>query len=135
LNKARIYGKISLSQERLYMGQKIEIIREEITLSKLREFLHQPFTDMVKFVADVNRGVMALGGEMHADAEEILLNDGSSQADLWGGNLYPDRGFEQKIQFESLINIRPSQQNNSLDIKDQGVRARVREIVRRLIEL
>ena len=117
------------------MGQKIEIIRQKINSGKLREFLNQPFPDMVKFVADVNRRLIALGGEMHADAEEVLLKDGSKQADLWGANIYPDGPMGEKIEYESLINIRPSQSNNSMEIKDEGLRSKIGEIVNELIEL
>lgn len=114
------------------MEPKIQIIKEKITSEKLREFLNQPFEDMVKFVVDIKKGIIALGGEMHADAEEILLHDGSSQSDLWGANIYPDA--EEKIQYESLINIRPSQGNNSMEIKDEGLKSKIADIVNQLIQ-
>src|SRR2546430_17554646 len=69
------------------------------------------FGDMVKYVVDVERGVVALGGELHADAEQVLLEQGSRQADLWGANYYPGRGREGCIEFTSLINIRPARGN------------------------
>lgn len=116
------------------MGQKIEIIREKIGQNKLKEFLNQPFAEMVKFVVDVKREVIALGGEMHADAEEILLADGSGQADLWGANIYPNKKGE-KLEFESLINIRPSQNNLSLEIQDSVLKEKMRKIVNQLISL
>ncbi len=65
------------------------------------------FGDMVKYVVDVERGVVAIGGELHADAEQVLLEQGSRQADLWGANYYPGRrGPESCIEFTSLINIK-----------------------------
>ena len=70
---------------------------------------------------------------MHADAEALLLDDGSRQEHLWGANYYPGRGPEQCIEFTSLINIRPSQDNRSMEVGDEGIRARIREITFRLI--
>lgn len=61
------------------------------------------FGDMVKYVVDVERGMVAVGGELHADAEQVLLEQGSHQADLWGANYYPGRGREGCIEFTSLI--------------------------------
>lgn len=86
------------------------------------------FEDMVKYVVDVQRRVVAVGGELHADAEQLLLEDGSRQADLWGANYYPGKGREDCIEFTSLINIRPAQGNRSMVIEDPVIQERVREI-------
>jgi Protein of unknown function (DUF5674) len=86
------------------------------------------FEDMVKYVVDVERRVIAAGGEMHADAEQALLDSGSRQADLWGANYYPGRGREECIEYTSLINIRPAAGNRGMELQDAGLRARLREI-------
>jgi hypothetical protein len=86
------------------------------------------FEDMVKFVADIGRDVIAVGGELHADAEAMLLEDGSRQEDLWGANYYPGRGPDGCLEFTSLINIRPAQDNPSMEILDEAIRARVRDL-------
>ena len=86
------------------------------------------FEDMVKYVVDVDRRVAAVGGELHADAEQLLLESGSRQADLWGANYYPGRGRDDCIEYTSLINIRPVQGNRSMEIEDDQIRALVREI-------
>jgi hypothetical protein len=91
------------------------------------------FEDMVKYVVDVERGVVAVGGEMHADAEQLLLEDGSRQADLWGANYYPGRGADDCIEYTSLINISPARGNRSMEVQDAAVRARVRELTLALI--
>ncbi|MCM2257416.1 MAG: DUF5674 family protein [Vicinamibacteria bacterium] len=91
------------------------------------------FEDMVKYVVDVDRGVAAVGGEMHADAEALLLDGGSRQTDLWGANYYPGRGEAECIEYTSLINIRPAQGNRSMELQDEELRARLREITFRLI--
>ena len=98
-----------------------------IERSELARLVLLYFEDMVKYVVDVERGVVAVGGEMHADAEQVLLEDGSRQADLWGANYYPGRGREGCIEYTSLINIRPAPGNRSMEIQDPAVRERVRE--------
>jgi hypothetical protein len=91
------------------------------------------FEDMVKYVVDVERGVIGLGGDMHADAEQLLLEDGSRQADLWGANYYPGRGREGCIEYTSLINIRPAAGNRSMEIQDPVVRERVQALTWALV--
>ena len=83
---------------------------------------------MVKFVVDVRRRVMAVGGELHADAESLLLEDGSAQDDLWGANYYPGRGPAHCVQFTALINIRPARGNPGMEIADPAIRDVVREL-------
>jgi hypothetical protein len=70
---------------------------------------------------------------MHADAEAVLLEEGSAQEDLWGANYYPGRGTADCIEYTSLINISPARGNRSMEIQDEGLRQRVREITWRLI--
>jgi len=91
------------------------------------------FEDMVKFVADVERGILAVGGEMHADAAAVLLEDGSRQRDLWSANYYPGRGHEECLEFTALINIRPAQDNRSMEIEDAELRSRVAALAYALI--
>lgn len=112
----------------------IEIIKEKIIESELREFLNHPFPEMIKFVVDVEKEILALGGELHADAEAVLLEADSEQKDLWGGNIYPDVKGE-KLEFDSLINIRPSQNNRSLNIQDQFLKNKIKDIAYKLLPL
>lgn len=77
---------------------------------------------------------MAVGGELHADEEATLLDDGSDQTHLWGINLYPvDHGSPSWIEFDSLINVRPRLGNRSRYVEDEMVRERIVEIVERLV--
>jgi len=87
----------------------------------------------VKYVVDIERKVAAVGGELHADAEEVLLADGSRQSDLWGANYYPGRGADECIEYTSLINIRPSQGNRSMVVEDPEIRESIRELTFLLI--
>lgn len=101
--------------------------------AELRRLVLLYFEDMVKYVVDVERGVAAVGGEMHADAEQLLLEDGSRQEDLWGANYYPGRGREGCIEYTSLINIRPAAGNRGMEVQDEALRGRVREITWALV--
>lgn len=111
----------------------VVLLSDPIDPAVLRTLVERHFEDMVKFVVDVERGVAAVGGELHADEELLLLEHGSRQADLWGANYYPGRGAEDCLEYTSLINIRPSQDNRSMSIQDESVRSRVREVAYRLI--
>ena len=111
----------------------MEIITQAITLARLREMAGSKFGDMVKAVVDVERGIMAVDGELHADEEELLLVQGSKQADLWGINIYPDAGIEDWLELDSMINLRPSQGNRSRGVENPQVRQRIVEIVSRLV--
>lgn len=84
----------------------------------------------IKLAVDVDRGVLAGGGAMHADCEAVLLEDGSQQEFIWGADWNPN---SQEVTFESLINIRPRQNNRALELQDPELRARVEEIARRLL--
>jgi hypothetical protein len=106
---------------------------EPISPGDLRTLTERFFIDMVKYVADIEQGIIAVGGELHSDAEAVLLDAGSGQLDLWGANYYPGLGPRDCIEYTSLINIRPSQGNRSMVIEDGEVRAQVEALTFRLI--
>ncbi len=108
----------------------IHVIRSHATQQQSEEML-QALSTYIKLAVDVQRGVLAGGGTLHADCESALLEDGSHQADVWGADWNP---AGKQISFESLINIRPRQDNRSLEILDPGIRERVEQITRRLLE-
>lgn len=112
----------------------IEILRRPTTRTRLSALAEGQFGDMVKAVVDVERGVMAIGGELHSDEESALIEDGSAQGHLWGINLYPAEPEDAWIEFDSLINVRPSQGNRSRNVEDSPLRDRIRHIVDRLVE-
>lgn len=92
------------------------------------------FGDLVKAVVDVERGIMSLDAELHSDEEAQLLEDGSEQQHLWGINLYPGVEGEGWVEFDSVINIRPWQDNRSRGVKDPQLRAQITQVVNRLVE-
>jgi len=91
------------------------------------------FGNLVKAVVDVDRQVLAVDAELHADLEALLLQSGSRQKDLWGINLYPDEPADQFIEFDSMINVRPSENNQTRSIENEAVRTVITEIVGRRI--
>lgn len=113
----------------------MKIIKEKINNKELRLFLGKPFDDMIKFVVDVEKEIIVLGGELHSDAEQVLLENRSKQKNLWGGNIYPDQKSEFQLEYESLINIRPSQNNRSMEIQDEALKNKIKNIIEKLIEL
>jgi hypothetical protein len=112
----------------------MEILRTRIALSHLRNNCMNHFEELVKADVDLGREVMAVDAAMHADLEEALLQDGAEQADVWGINLYPDNPRDSFIEYTSLINIRPSQDNFSMEIQDPELRDRIRAVVEGLVD-
>lgn len=108
----------------------IKIITETISRDELKKIAEQPFGDLVKAVVDIARGIMAIGGELHVDEEQVLLEQGSKQEDVWGINLYPDKSEEDWVEFDSMINIRPRQGNRSRGVEDSTLRQQILEVVR-----
>lgn len=112
---------------------EIRLLETTVAAGDLKRLVENGFGDMVKYVVDLRREVIALGGELHADAEAMLLENGSSQEDLWGANYRPGTTPDDCIEFTSLINIRPAQGNPGMELVDPGLRDRVRELTFRLV--
>jgi len=111
----------------------IQIISAPISTQELQGIAKVRFGDMVKGVADIERGIMALGGELHADEERVLLEQGSTQNNLWGFNMYVEEPRESWLEFDSMINIRPSQGNRSRSVENTEIQQKIRNIVNSLI--
>jgi|SRR3989338_4309244 len=112
----------------------IIIIKERIASSNLEEIAKKQFGDFVKAVVDIEKEIMAIGGSLHADEEAALLEQGSVQENLWGINIYPEKKREEWIEFDSMINIRPSQGNRSRNVEDVDIQKKIVEIVNTLIQ-
>ena len=111
----------------------IRIIREPITPPVLNDIAQKFQHTLIKGVADVERQLIALGGEWHMDANSVLIADGSVQQNLWDFNLYPEERGEKAIEYISLINIRPSQGNTAMELADKHLRDTIRGIVGKLV--
>jgi hypothetical protein len=107
----------------------IYILSDRATTDQVYSMLEEYHT-MIKIAVDIRRKILAGGGEMHADCEHILLEDGSEQEDIWGANWYPK---EQRIEFEALINIRPQQRNRGILIQNEDTRRHIDAITARIL--
>ncbi len=105
------------------------IITDTISVLELKKLAENFFGDMVKGVVDIELRTLALDAELHADLESFLLQNGSSQKNLWGINLYPDLKGDAFLEFDSMINIRPSQNNRTRGVDDPAIRETIRSIV------
>jgi hypothetical protein len=110
------------------------IIDKPIKRSKVKKMAQALFGNLVKAVVDIEKEIMAIGGELHSDEEALLLENGSDQRNLWGINLYPDVDDDQWIEFDSMINLRPSQGNITRGLNDQKIRKKIAKIVGKLIK-
>ena len=84
----------------------------------------------IKFVVDIERGILAAGVTRHVQSEELLLKQGSKQQHLWGGGLDLETGA---LDFDSMINIRPTDGNTSREVLSQEIRVKMEKIVRKLL--
>lgn len=112
----------------------ITVVEQKISREELRGIAEHQFGNLVKAVVDIERGLMAVGGELHADEEALLLSQGSKQGHLWGINLYPAKKGADFIEFDSMINVRPSQSNSSRGVEDMAIQGQIRVIVQKLTE-
>ncbi|MDP2939474.1 MAG: DUF5674 family protein [Candidatus Omnitrophota bacterium] len=113
---------------------KMQIITKTLTINELQEIAANTFGALVKAVVDTERELIALDAELHSDLEALLLEDGSKQRNLWGINLYPQAKPDEFIEFDSVINIRPSQGNRSRSVEDDQIRRKITEIVAKIIK-
>ncbi len=113
---------------------EIRIVKSKMPRQELLQIAAERYGDMVKAVVDVEQGIAAICGDLHADEEAILLEQGSRQANLWGINLFPQRAGEDWIEFDSVINIRPSHGNRSRGVDSAELRERVVRVVDSLFD-
>ena len=105
----------------------MQILSSKITKDDLFKISEVIFDDnMVKAVVDVGKRLVAIDAPMHVDLEQMLLQNGSKQEDLWGINLHPED--DEFVEFDSMINIRPKQ-NKHLYIDDENTRNLIIEVV------
>jgi hypothetical protein len=103
---------------------------DKISLKELQGMAESMYGDFVKSVVDIEKKLVVVYAEMHYDEEQFLLERGSKQGNLWGINLYPSKyGTEQFIEFDSMINVRPSQNNRSRGVESHEVRKKIEEVV------
>ena len=112
----------------------MQIVTEKIAVTELKKMSESFSEGLVKAVVDVQQEIMAVDSELHADLEKFLIENGSYQENLWGINLYPDFEDEDFVEFDSMINIRPRQNNRSRGVEDESLRKAILHIVGKLIQ-
>lgn len=110
------------------------IVRDKISLEELKKMSDKMFGRLVKTVVDIEKKIMVVDAELHADEETLLLEqEDSKQEHLWGINIHPAREDEGFVEFDSMINLRPSFGNRTLGVDDPELRKTIRNIVNQLI--
>lgn len=112
----------------------MKLVENKINIQELKNIAENQFGDMVKAVVDAKKGIIVIGGELHADEEAMLLEKGSEQKNLWGINLYLEIDGEDWIEFDSMINLRPSQNNRSRGVEDIEIQKQIINIVNNLVQ-
>tara|TARA_B100000315_G_scaffold222025_1_gene225820 strand:- start:2073 stop:2414 length:342 start_codon:yes stop_codon:yes gene_type:complete len=112
----------------------MKIITETITLDEIKQMASALFGDLVKAVVDVDKELIAINAELHSDLEALLIENGSKQESLWGVNFYPDEQDDGFVEFDSMINMRPSQNNRSRGVESDEMRNKIIEIIGKMIK-
>lgn len=110
------------------------IVKESISREELRALAHEQYGDLIKAVVDVAQGIMGVGGELHVDIQSLLIEKVGSKGDTtWGINLYLDKTGDDFVEFDSMVNLKPLIGNRTRGIEDETVRAKIRDIIARLV--
>jgi len=112
----------------------VKVFKVKVSKDELESLCQLGYGDMVKGVVDLQNKIIALGGELHADCEQMLLDQASRQENLWGFNIYPKKSKEERIEYTSFINIRPKQGNSQIEIKDEQLRQRIKTVIDALVD-
>ena len=112
----------------------MKTIKDKIDIKELNEMAKNMFGNMVKAVVDNEKGIMVVDAELHADEEALLLKEGSENKDLWGINLYPEIEGDDFIEFDSMINLRPAQNNRTRGVENREIIEKIVKIVNKLVQ-
>ena len=107
----------------------MELVESKISIKELKEMASKMFGNLVKAVVDVEERILVVDAELHSDQEAYLLQLGSKQENLWGINIYPELKKEERVEFDSMINLRPSQGNSSRSVEDEDIQKIILDIV------
>ena len=113
----------------------MKIIDAQLSLTEIRRMAKAGFGNMVKAVVDIEKELVAVDAELHADLESLLLAEGSKQKNLWGINFYPEMQGEDFVEFDSMINVRPSQGNSSRGVENAEIQKKILSVVSKRILL
>ncbi|MCB0284785.1 MAG: hypothetical protein KDF60_19560 [Calditrichaeota bacterium] len=111
----------------------MKIIDKPTELNLIWQHRDSEFDGMLKIVVDIEQEILAIDAEMHADLEEILIENGSQQKNLWGANVYPDKKADDFIEYTSFINIRPREKNRSMEVQNPDIKLKIKNITERML--
>ncbi|MDD2578059.1 MAG: DUF5674 family protein [Candidatus Dojkabacteria bacterium] len=107
----------------------MKIVEEQITIEELKEMASKMFGSLTKAVVDIEEGILVVDAGLHSDQEAYLLDRGSKQKDLWGINIHPELEGDERVEFDSMINLRPIEGNFSRGIDDVKIQKKILDIV------
>ncbi|MBI2450810.1 MAG: hypothetical protein HYV52_00510 [Parcubacteria group bacterium] len=112
----------------------MRIIKNPVKKSELLEIARDVFGDFVKVVVDLEQKIMAVGGELHADEEVLLMEkENSDRQNTWGINIYPEKSKDEWIEFDSMVNLKPALGNRSRDVENPVIREKIKSIIQELV--
>ncbi len=112
----------------------MEIIKDKISIQKLKETAEKMFGNLVKAMVDVEKEIMAVDAPMHADLLELLIDkENSEPKNLWGINIYPAKTGDDFIEFDSIMNFKPGLGNRTRGVEDENVRKKIIEVVKKYV--
>lgn len=112
---------------------EVKIIKEKISKEELKRIASENFGAMIKVDVDIQSGVLSAGGEWHSEGDEFLSKNGSLREYVWGVNFYPWKAPEDRIEYISLINIKPSFEHKSMEIKNAELKNKIRNVIEKLL--
>jgi Protein of unknown function (DUF5674) len=107
----------------------IVIVSDTIKIEELKEIAKEFYGSMIKGVVDIDKEIVAFGGQYHIDSNMKLIENGSIQKNIWGFNINFDEPKDGWIAYTSLINIRPVVGNRTMEVKDENIRNRMKKII------
>jgi len=114
---------------------EVKIVKNSIKKGELKEIAAKQYGDMVKAVVDIEKGIMAIGGEFHIDMQTFLSDtEKSSGQNTWGINLYVDKSGDDFIEFDSMINLKPAYNNRSRNVESKEIQDKIRDLVIKLVK-
>ena len=113
----------------------MQILTKPIGKKELQEIAAKMFGTLIKAVVDVKREIVALDAELHVDLAEMLVQQGSTNKNLWGVNIYPDAANNDWLEFDSMINLKPQFDNRTRNVEDPLLREQITTIIKKFILL
>lgn len=112
----------------------MQVVDKPLTSSELKKLSLEIFGNFVKAVVDVEKQTMAVNAELHADLEAFMVENGSKSQNLWGINIYPDLAHGEMVEFDSMINLKPSLGNMSRNVVSTEIRQKILKVVNKLVK-